>query len=846
MKKTITLLLLLTVIFQLQVLAQNVKQHPVLQKSTPDVIEDCKTIYFSEFDNGSVANKALEIFNPQNTILNLNGYTIQASIFGQTLPDTIFLSGTISPKGTYVIASYNANPNILALANKIVNDSTLLNTLQILLVNPQGKPIDKIGSTQLLQWVNLQYGNFNNKTFKRDFFVSKGDTNWVQGQTEWIISNYNTADLHHHRSVCTTTDDIYINIDNQTYDCNTDYVDIAVTAEVVGDDNTILNYSEMDINYNTSVFGSYVVQNNLGTSHPVQLVNAGSPLDATYYNDSIYDNQTGDGILVFFGDGSITTNPDSMYIGNPPYPFFDLLIPIKQIDCAGESTGISFNNISPSSTYLYTDSVPHLDSVQVPWICDTTYYGGDSICYYDSTFIYYTYNTAQSAYNSTNFSSNWFNNIQCNPRIDNVLYQHNNPWHINDTLCAGTNQLTDLVTIVGKYFSSSMGGGALVLPDANAPPTGQLALDPWDITSWTNNEIKFKMPSYIMGGSTSTPGSGSLELFDDCGHQYIYPNITISYNIKNWRNSGNEKLRMNLSMENNANSRIFRCDTSVSHNPQAYACVKKAVREWNCYTGVNWIVGNDTTLAISTKDNVSYIYFSATALQGTTKLMQTTNWLQDSLYSATDSIIFCKETDIVIRSILNGHQWSYDTLGAAMGANQYSFYDCILHELGHAHMLNHVNDINDLMYANTNSTNRTDINSTNSPLLGAFNVIQKGVSNPPSNYGFPLISLVPSTINCIFAGLGVNNLIQNQFQLNVYPNPSYDGEITIAYQLEKTTNVQFKIVDYIGREIITLKQETKEQGKYTQQVDLSQLASGIYLLMANINGQYQTVKIIKN
>src|ERR1700744_3063154 len=98
------------------------------------------------------------------------------------------------------------------------------------------------------------------------------------------------------------------------------------------------------------------------------------------------------------------------------------------------------------------------------------------------------------------------------------------------------------------------------------------------------------MPSYIINNPNATPGTGPIDMYNACGAAVIGDTLQINYNIRNTC-IGQDKLRPNIVMQNIANSLVFRCDTSITHNPPAYACVKKAVQEWNCYTGVNWIVG---------------------------------------------------------------------------------------------------------------------------------------------------------------------------------------------------------------------------------------------------------------
>jgi len=754
------------------------------------------------------------------------------------LDDTIFLTGTVSPKGTYVIASYNANPSILALANKIVNDSTLLNTLQILLVNPQGKAIDKIGSTQLLQWINLQYGNFNNKTFKRQFQISKGDTNWVQGQTEWDISSINFNDLHHHKSVCNTANDFTLSIDDVALDCNNNYVDVAISGQEDGDDNTTFNYTEMEITYDPAIFGTNIVQNNR-----VTLVNAGYPIDASYPHTLADVNSST--IKITFGDNSGTASTATFTSGTP-YPLFDLQILISNYDCNGIDPAITFDNVSSYeyniSNYMYPVTTMNVTSSQQTYTCDDWLGIPDSTCccitVYDTT---YTTSYEQAPYNSVTFVDNTFGTLTCPPVIDGVTYAV-------DTLDAGTNQPTDLLTINGKFFGSTQGGGTIEVTDANQSVVHPL-LDNYDVISWSSNQVQVKLPTAIFPPQDIyTPGTGPIRIFTDCSQTTNYQNIDVFYSILNRFNVSNtNKMRPNIVMIDNYNSYVFRCDTSITHNPQALACIAKAIRVWNCYTGVNWRLGDEINLASNADDGISNIYFSNSWGTNISTLMITyTERL--GCYDTINSVAFTNEADIKIRQDLStlptSPTWSYDTTGAILASNQRSFYDAILHELGHAQRLQHVNNTSDIMYRNPVTGFRPSLTTTSSALAGAFNVVSTSAGTSPSTYGCSYSTLVPSARNCIFASFGINTY-ENGNNLNVYPNPANDGEITIAYQLSKTATVQFKIVDYIGREIISLKQETKEQGKYTQQINISQLASGIYLLTANINGQYQSIKLIK-
>jgi hypothetical protein len=60
--------------------------------------------FFSEYLEGGSNNKALEIYNPSNSPLNLTGYTVKVFANGATSAGKTFtLNGTIAAKGTYVL-----------------------------------------------------------------------------------------------------------------------------------------------------------------------------------------------------------------------------------------------------------------------------------------------------------------------------------------------------------------------------------------------------------------------------------------------------------------------------------------------------------------------------------------------------------------------------------------------------------------------------------------------------------------------------------------------------------------------------------------------------------------------
>ena len=119
-------------------------------------------------------------------------------------------------------------------------------------------------------------------------------------------------------------------------------------------------------------------------------------------------------------------------------------------------------------------------------------------------------------------------------------------------------------------------------------------------------------------------------------------------------------------------------------------------------------------------------------------------------------------------------------------------------------------------------------------------------ANAPGNLAcsrYVILDTIPR--DCKDPVLSIPDIPENVNNLNLYPNPTNNGEITIAYQLKENAYIQFKIFDCMGREVIKITDEHKTAGNYIKQINVDNIAEGVYLFTANINGKYQTIKFIK-
>lgn len=75
------------------------------------VFAQCDELFFSEYVEGSHNNKALEIYNPTNAPINLNGYSIARYSNGGSNAQSRQLQGVIQPADVYVVVLDKQDPS---------------------------------------------------------------------------------------------------------------------------------------------------------------------------------------------------------------------------------------------------------------------------------------------------------------------------------------------------------------------------------------------------------------------------------------------------------------------------------------------------------------------------------------------------------------------------------------------------------------------------------------------------------------------------------------------------------------------------------------------------------------
>ena len=132
--------------------------------------------------------------------------------------------------------------------------------------------------------------------------------------------------------------------------------------------------------------------------------------------------------------------------------------------------------------------------------------------------------------------------------------------------------------------------------------------------------------------------------------------------------------------------------------------------------------------------------------------------------------------------------------------------------------------------------------------IGNRTVYLRLVTDDNINAGYSLGEIYAADNVLEKAGLKTKNYdglssVTNYSLSQNYPNP-FNPATTINYQLPKTGFVTIKIYDILGKEVATLVNEQKTQGRYSVNFDASRLASGVYIYQLRANDYVSSKKML--
>lgn len=117
------------------------------------------------------------------------------------------------------------------------------------------------------------------------------------------------------------------------------------------------------------------------------------------------------------------------------------------------------------------------------------------------------------------------------------------------------------------------------------------------------------------------------------------------------------------------------------------------------------------------------------------------------------------------------------------------------------------------------------------------------ISNPGDNFDFGIYAQNIS-VNGKLGPLSINEEKNNNiFNINISPNP-VSNYFRVEYNLDKTSVIQIDLLSMSGTVIKKYFDNTKSSGIHSEQIDVSDLSSGIYILRVKSKNQSSMKKLI--
>ena len=243
--------------------------------------------------------------------------------------------------------------------------------------------------------------------------------------------------------------------------------------------------------------------------------------------------------------------------------------------------------------------------------------------------------------------------------------------------------------------------------------------------------------------------------------------------------------------KNNSNGDfMFWLHPTLRNNALAKELVTDAIEQWRCTSGVNFTVACDTISFVpkKTNDNISTISFTDPtdtdfySFVGTSYKAITLKRLR---FCSDKSGVIVAASDIIFRNhppLGNSEiDWYYQNANTgAISSGEHDFYTVALHELGHAHLLDHVIDhvqLMDTYHFPGNSSVIHEINPT-TDLVAANDIMAMSVN--ASAACFPMQAVTDcalpdcASIDCDSPGYPLQvgfSLMPEVF----FPNPDFDN-----------------------------------------------------------------------
>lgn len=386
-----------------------------------------------------------------------------------------------------------------------------------------------------------------------------------------------------------------------------------------------------------------------------------------------------------------------------------------------------------------------------------------------------------------------------------------------------------VITINGQGFGNEQGSGYVAFRNANDGGQSFVSLQSGPhYLSWSDTEIQLYVPSATLYDNT-VAGTGEVQVRSDNG-QVVTSAQQLAVDYAKSEVVYNEQLNstMLVGMQNGG------YEFSINENLNAFLggreMIDNSLEKWACNTGVNYRLAESVVPITNwAHDGVNLIGLSESGQLPSYLLGKTITTFSGC--GTPEGLQWnLIEIDVLLNADINW--WAQE---GQPGTNSFDLETSILHELGHAHLLQHNNNQSSPMYFQlTSGAMRRDLDQMTDIAGGDFVVEQAAFTDhtcgDPQHSAFDQTACNLSLINTIAE--------TERSAWSVFPNP-FQNEVTISVTLNGPT--EFQVVDALGRSIrsgIINSDQTI--------LSMSDLPRGIYFLQTENGSERSVQRLVKN
>lgn len=254
-----------------------------------------------------------------------------------------------------------------------------------------------------------------------------------------------------------------------------------------------------------------------------------------------------------------------------------------------------------------------------------------------------------------------------------------------ESITAGTGAI---LTISGQNFGTSQGNGFVEFTNANDGGVTFIKPQAADYISWTNNEIKVKVPS---NSGTGTAGSGQVKVTNSD------PNVIISSQVLLVTYAVSTVIKDSISYPayhiNSNSTGGYTMQFASNLGEPARQSFLRAMQTWTCQTAINWQASASfTPLSVTAEDGINLVRFAAAGELPANVLGRTISRYNGCLIQNRYNY-WVQEFDFEFNRNI---RWQFGP--EVPLPQQFDFETTCLHELGHGHQLSHINNPEAVMH----------------------------------------------------------------------------------------------------------------------------------------------------